>query len=399
MSRSLRLRILALVGALALGTTGALVGLAVSAGAQSAARARPVAHLTSTTTLDHFACYTAAAAKTAAGGSTFSPPAAVELFNQFAPQGLWTAVGPAVLHCNPVQKTTAAGGVTPITNPDAHLLCYTTPQAPAAAVVTQPTYQVTATNQFGSALLDTGGQPVLLCLPTWKNISTTVAPGQVQVEPPGLDHFLCYPAKVDPNSSTRFTPPPVTLKDEFMKRPLPASVLSANLLCLPTAKALSPLVGPTPPVNFDDLHLVCFALKVGTSPTPSVFDQNQFGSGVVTIKKLTELCVPSTKTVSSPGGQVVITKTDEAGIPLIGAGFTAYAATDVKKASPLGTCTTGAAGVCTISPLLPSPGSYIISETSPPPGYSGSPDQTVTITTSPGSVGVTFTDTSATGAS
>ena len=47
--------------------------------------------------------------------------------------------------------------------------------------------------------------------------------------------------------------------------------------------------------------------------------------------------------------------------------------------------------MCTIAPL-PAPGSYIISETTPPSGYSPGPDQTVTITTSPGAAAATFTD-------
>jgi hypothetical protein len=346
-----------------------------------------VARLTATTTLDHFTCYISTAAKSAAGTQTFGQPSAVELFNQFSPQGLWSAVGNVAFHCNPVVKT-ANGVVTPITNPNAHLLCFTTPKVPAAAVVTAPTYKVSVSNQFGSAELDTG-QPVLLCLPTWK--SMTGPPNQVQVQPPGLSHFLCYTATVDPNSPTTFTPPPITLQDQFMPKPVKATVLTPNLLCLPTSKDLSPLAGPTSTTNFNGPHLVCFTLKVGAVRARTVFDQNQFGTGEVATKKLTELCVPSTKQVVSPGGQVVITKTDEAGIPLIGATFTAYASSDTSKTTPLGTCTTGAAGVCTINNLS-APASYIISETTPPTGYSGSPDQTVTITTSPGAVSVAFTD-------
>jgi hypothetical protein len=176
-----------------------------------------------------------------------------------------------------------------------------------------------------------------------------------------------------------------------MPKPVKATVLTPNLLCLPTSKDLSPLAGPTSTTNFNGPHLVCFTLKVGAVRARTVFDQNQFGTGEVATKKLTELCVPSTKQVVSPGGQVVITKTDEAGIPLIGATFTAYASSDTSKTTPLGTCTTGAAGVCTINNLS-APASYIISETTPPTGYSGSPDQTVTITTSPGAVSVAFTD-------
>lgn len=389
-TRSFRLRVLVGAGVLTLGASGTLAGVQMSAGAPSAAPARHVVHLTGTTTLDHFTCYLSTATSSVTGAASFAPPSAVELFNQFAPQGLLTAVGKVAFHCNPVQKTTLTTPptVTKITNPSAHLLCFTTPQLPAATVVTQPTYKVSVANQFGSEELDTG-QPVLLCLPTWKSL--TGPPQQTQVQPPGLDHFLCYSVSVDPNSPSHFAPPPLLLQDQFMvKAQVKATAVTPNLLCLPTSKALSPLVGPAP-VNFNDPHLVCFTLRAGASPTPGVFDQNQFGTGAVNIKKLTELCVPSTKQVVSPGGQVVITKTDEAGIPLMGATFTAYASSDTSKTSPLGSCTTGAAGVCTVAGL-PAPASYIISETGPPSGYLGSPDQTVTITTSPGAVAVAFTD-------
>jgi hypothetical protein len=52
--------------------------------------------------------------------------------------------------------------------------------------------------------------------------------------------------------------------------------------------------------------------------------------------------------------------------------------------------------VCTIA-NLPAPGSYIISETTPPAGYSPGPDQTVSITTSPGTAAATFVDLTAVG--
>jgi hypothetical protein len=397
-TRSLPLRLAVGAGVLVLGGAGGIIGLQVSAGAQNGPatvihRAATIHPAATTTTLDHFTCYVATTAKSATGSATFNPPSAAELFNQFAPKGLFSGIGAVAFHCNPVQKTVPSGVVTKITNPDAHLLCFTTPNIPAAAVVTQPTYKVSVSNQFGTEVLDTK-QPVLLCLPTWKSLQGP--PGETQVEPPGLDHFLCYAATVDPNSPSLFAPPPVVLQDQFMTKPVKATVLAANLLCLPTSKALSPLVGPTT-IDNGVSHLVCFALKVGAVRAPTVFDQNQFGTGEVTIKQLTELCVPSTKEVVSPGGQVVITKTDAAGIPLIGATFTAYSSSDTGKTTPLGTCTTGAAGVCTISSLS-APGSYIISETAPPPGYSPGPDQTVSITTSPGVASATFVDSPAVGA-
>lgn len=388
-TRSFRLSLRIGTAVLAVTVIGALAGLMVNTGAQNRSARRPVVHLASTTTLDHFTCYIASAAKSTTSTAGFGTPSAVELFNQFAPQGLFTGIGNVSFHCNPVKKTalTSPPTVTPITNPNAHLLCFSTPQLPAATVVTQPTFKVSVSNQFGTAELDTN-QPVLLCLPTWKSL--TGLPGQVQVQPSGLDHFLCYAASVDPNSPTQFAPPPLQLQDQFMSKPVNATVEAPNLLCLPTTKELTPLVG-TATTNFDDPHLLCYAINVGAVRAPTVFDQNQFGTGEVTIKKLTELCVPSTKEVVSAAGQVVVTKTDESGIPLTGATFTAYSTSDPSKTTPLGTCTTGAAGVCTIAGLA-APASYIISETNPPSGYVAGADQTVTITTSPGVAAVTFID-------
>jgi hypothetical protein len=387
--QTFRRRVLVGTGALAIAVSGAVIGTVGGAGAQNAA---PAAVKNGTAaTLDHFTCYLASAAKSSTGATSFTPPGAVELFNQFAPKGLYAAIGNIAFHCNPVQKTvlnTKPPTVTLITNPNGHLLCWTTPQVATTAATTQPSYRVLINNQFGTELFDTL-QPVLLCLPTWKSL--TGPPNQTQVQPPGLDHFLCYTVKEDPNSPSRFTPPPLELQDQFMApKEVKATAVVPNLLCLPTAKNLSPLTGAVP-TNFNDPHLMCFSLKVGAVRAPTVFDQNQFGTGAVTIKKLEELCVPSTKEVTSGGGQIVVTKTDPAGIPLIGATFTAYASTDTSKTTPLGTCTTGAAGVCTISGLA-APAGYIVSETTPPTGYSAGPDQDVSITTSPGAVGVTFID-------
>ena len=220
-ARSLRPRVLLAAAALLLGPSAAMIGLQVSAGTPSASSARHVARLTATTTLDHFTCYISTAGKNAAGSSTFGQPSAVALFNQFSPQGLWSGVGNVAFHCNPVKKT-ANGVVTPVTNPNAHLLCFTTPNLPAAAVVTSPTYKA-GVDQFGSAELDTG-RPVLLCLPTWKSL-TSPPPPHVQVQPPGLSHFLCYTAVVNTNS-----PDSVRSATHHPSRPVHAEAPECNCL-------------------------------------------------------------------------------------------------------------------------------------------------------------------------
>ena len=385
--RSLGLRLAVGLVALTMASLGAVV---ISAGSSNATEILP---------LDHYTCYSVSTiTSTAVPG--FGIPPAVELFNQFAPNGMFMAVSGVTMHCNPTAKTvkTATGKVTtPITagTLQDHLLCFTTPQGPAGAVVTQPTYKVLVSDQFtpkGPVELDTG-QPTELCLPTWKTVATAANPGpptpMTQAQPPGVDHFECYSVAVDPNSSNQFVLPPVTLQDQFWK--VKATLLTPSLLCLPTLKELSPTQPGTTAENFNDPHLVCFTLSVATAfPGFTVYDQNQFGLGQLDVKALKYLCVPSTKTVASPPGQIVITKVDPAGTPLVGATFTA--ASTSSPTTVAGTCTTNFSGTCTIANLA-APGSYVVNEMSPPAGYLPAASQTVTIPSAPGSVGAVFIDT------
>ena len=89
------------------------------------------------TDIDHFTCYTASA-PAVVGAPSFTPPAVVELQNQFAPNGFLTRVKGAVLHCNPAQKT-VGGTVTPIVNPNTHLLCFGRPPRRRCQVCSLPT--------------------------------------------------------------------------------------------------------------------------------------------------------------------------------------------------------------------------------------------------------------------
>src|SRR5262249_10531184 len=151
-------------------------------------------------------------------------------------------------HCNPVQKTVVpTGQVFPITNPNAHLACFTI-TAPV-----QPTPTVKVTNQFGSAIL-VPAQPNLLCLPTWKSL--TGPPNMTPNQPPGLNHFTCYPVAV---KSGAYAPPPVTLKDEFVSTPVSAQVNPVPAeLCLPTEKIVG---GVDYPIINAATHLLCFPVS------------------------------------------------------------------------------------------------------------------------------------------
>jgi hypothetical protein len=239
-----------------------------------------------TPTLDHFQCYVSQPTKTAAVPTPFpaKPPAAL-LKNQFAPGGLLAAIGALGTHCNPVEKTLPTGAVTPITNPRAHLDCWSINANPAPALPPATIF----VNQFGKGLLKSSA--VLgLCLPSWKNVSAPSFPTATQ--PPGLDHFTCY-AVTNPAGTPQFTPPPVvTLKDQFFS--YQTKLGPVNMMCAPTSKILNPAGGGTPIVN-PNHFLVCWVTPPSTAfASRTVYAKNQFGVGAVQVLRNTELCVPST---------------------------------------------------------------------------------------------------------
>ncbi|HXX89729.1 MAG TPA: SpaA isopeptide-forming pilin-related protein [Acidimicrobiales bacterium] len=93
-------------------------------------------------------------------------------------------------------------------------------------------------------------------------------------------------------------------------------------------------------------------------------------------------------------GAVTVTKTDEAGTALAGAGFTLY--TDVGGApgtATAWTCTIGSVvdGVASCTIVGVAPGSYVVEETTVPPGYAGGAPQRVLVV-SDAVVAVTFVD-------
>lgn len=261
--RSIPVRRLLPVGIIAVVIPGVVAGVAMA----SPSPAPPP--------VDHQLCYTASAA-------AFKIPPGIVLKNQFSPNGFTPTVTSLVIHCNPVQKTLPSGQVFPITNPNAHLACFT------ITAPTQPTPTVKVTNQFGSATLRPG-QPNLLCLPTWKSL--TGPPNMTPNQPPGLNHFTCYPVTLVSGS---YAPPPVHLQDEFASASVSASVNPVPTeLCLPTEKIVG---GVDYPIINAATHLLCF--PVSTTPIkPQVWDQNQFGTSVVAINRTTTLCLPSTKQV------------------------------------------------------------------------------------------------------
>lgn len=249
----------------------ALVVLAGGATAGSLAAASASARHAAPPKLSHQLCYLAS-------GTGFKVPTPVTLKNALNPGGFTPTIGPVRLHCNPVQKT-AAGMVSPITNPAAHLACFAITAPP------QPVHSLAVQNQFGIADVTTS-QPNLLCLPSWKSL--TGPPNKAAPQPPGLDHFTCYPVKI---SQGAYTPPPVLLQDEFTSKPVSARVSAVPAeLCMPTEKIAG---GTTFPIIHPTGSLLCFPVTATPHPA-AVFDQNQFGTAKLAIGPTKWLCPPST---------------------------------------------------------------------------------------------------------
>jgi hypothetical protein len=257
------------------------------------ATGRPVACATNATATpylppDHQLCY-------AATSTAFKAPTNVVLRNQFIPSGFPITVTAPLMHCNPVQKTvtsTTPPTIFPINNPAAHLLCFV-----IKPVTPVPPHTVSVTNQFGRNVVMTTNQPNVLCLPSWKSLTGPVV-NPPSIQPPGLDHFTCYPVTV---IRGQFSPPPVSLADEFVPAgtpPVPVRVGAPTSLCLPTTKVVAGATFPSiDPID----HFLCFRITPATPRRSPVFDFNQFGQGPVTIKPATaatsneQLCLPSTK--------------------------------------------------------------------------------------------------------
>jgi hypothetical protein len=223
----------------------------------------------------HYLCYTAKAKK------GFTVPPGIRLVNAFAPNGFVPTIGAANLHCNPALKMVPAGPF-PITNPTWHFLGF-------KIAASQPSNTVAVTNQFGTATLVTKS-PNELLVPSWKSL--TGPPNQTPNTPPGEDHYTCYPVKYAKGSPKYVAPSQVQVQDEFPPGALTTvTVGSLQDLCAPTEKILP--TGLTFPINNPSLFYVCF--KVSKTPIINpVFDENQFGTGTVTVKATKWLCLPST---------------------------------------------------------------------------------------------------------
>jgi|GraSoiStandDraft_44_1057316.scaffolds.fasta_scaffold83739_2 hypothetical protein len=119
-------------------------------------------------------------------------------------------------------------------------------------------------------------------------VATIVALGantaQAQKDPPGVnpEHYACY--RVSP--AKPFKLQKVSLSDQFGNST--AYVVQEALLCTPVSKNEQPIKDKV-------THLMCYTLKVDKSANKTASITNQFGTFVMKVGALTQLCVPSLK--------------------------------------------------------------------------------------------------------
>lgn len=209
--------------------------------------------------LDHFKCYISR--------DLTSANEPVMLRDQFGPAQ--ARVLTVLRFCNPVEKTTQDGTVTPIKDPNAHLAIYRIspqPLVPRTVIVS---------NQFGDAQRLEVAQAAALAVPTKKDDHDF---------PRNLDHFLCYRARGQRIDE------PVRLRDQFLLDR--ARVLDPIALCNPVEKTHD---GVVTPIQHPDEHLVCYTIRTQTPVARAVRADNQFGLETLNLGSADILCVPSKK--------------------------------------------------------------------------------------------------------
>ena len=207
-----------------------------------------------------------------------------------------TEVENAQTLCNPASKNQFGPR-----EPRAHLVCYQT--LDKTPVMRQPRVEIS--NQFGDvqALIQ---NPEQLCVPSLKREGRRAPPANP--DPATLlDHYRCYRVvQAEPNRS-RF----LTLTDQFGTAVVVAGQLMR--LCTPVSKNNERVSAPLG-------HLACYLIQdtsrpktflgnfIGVIKGPkkrraahAVMVRNQFGVQRMTTVKEDSVCVPSRKTVISPG--------------------------------------------------------------------------------------------------
>ncbi len=159
-------------------------------------------------------------------------------------------------------------------------------------------------NQFGALTVDVGN-PKRLLVPASMSRSDPLPPPDPNSH--NVDHFLCYEIENDDddeshdgNDEADAPALQVLVQDEFNPDARLFDIKQPEWLCNPVDKNGEGIKNP-------DNHLICYRAKPSKGELKhekinGLFINNQFGQSQVDTKKETNLCVPSTETLSEPGG-------------------------------------------------------------------------------------------------
>jgi len=210
--------------------------------------------------INHFQCYDVARTK----------------FDRF-PVALTDDFGPSVTEvrrprmlCAPVNKNDE--DPTAPDDPD-HLVGY---QTRRTSVRFERVVEEVVTDQFGTLVLDLQ-RPERLLVPTAKDVSGPASP----LDPPVVDHYQCYRVRGD-----RRRVPGVEVEDQFTENgPDITDVKKPIRLCLPVDKNGEGILD-------NAARLMCYKTKPGPRVNKEVWFDNQFGGGILEVRRARELCVP-----------------------------------------------------------------------------------------------------------
>lgn len=205
------------------------------------------------------------------GGTAEFVPLQVDLTDQFG-TGTFNVIKPLKLY-NPVDKNGEG-----IIDDETHLVGYRIKHAIGGQDEKQLNVQVQ--NQFGNIFVNVTKIKLLL-VPSLKSTAGPITdPIETQV-----DHFKCYKVKIDKNAPIQFEQLEVSLVDQFQDKDF--IVRKPTLLCNPVDKNGEG-------INDPDNHLMCYKI---VEKNERIWTNNQLGPEVLNLKKVNELCVPSTKNI------------------------------------------------------------------------------------------------------
>jgi hypothetical protein len=226
---------------------------------------------------DDFLCYKVK--------GSFTPVPNVRLVDQF--EDVFVDVRKLRNLCTPADKNSEG-----VFDDTTHLVAYMITGSPGTPKFIRRT-NLLVENQLGSLRVDAYKRDLLL-VPSNKSLTGPTTPPSIPSI--NVDHYKCYKAKTTAGTP-RFVPTTVTVTDQFIGvTPKTYTLKKLRHLCTPVDKNGEGIKNA-------DAHLACYLAKAASGQPrhvrqTGVNTNNQFGPLVLGTVKESELCIPSTKTIT-----------------------------------------------------------------------------------------------------